>query len=111
MTILNKPYHRVTRGALPASFGSDRDRRIVVTLLPGNGDDVPDLLELRPQGTRRPERLALIDVYHFAIRCRVNRTHLERAREKKLKKQASREQAAIARTERRLARPMVSEAL
>ena len=79
MTPLNKPVHRVTRGALDDKHGADKARRLVATLADG------DLLILRPQGTRRPESLSLFDVYEMAIRYRVNCARLEKAREKKAK--------------------------
>lgn len=66
MTDLHKPVYRVTTGALDGSFGPDRGRRLVAGLAPG------DLIELRPQGTRRTERLSLLDVYRYAVRCRLN---------------------------------------
>lgn len=104
MTLLRKPVSRVTNTALDGSFGADRRRRIVVTLLPGNGDDVPDMIELRPERTRRPERLALADVLRYAVRCRVACEQLERARKIKANKAAKRESDAIRRGDRRIAR-------
>lgn len=85
MTPLKKPVSRVTNGSLDGSFGPDRNRRVVVTLTPGNGRDVPDLITLRPHGTRRGETAAVIDVYRFALRCRVSRALLEKARNRKSK--------------------------
>lgn len=104
MTLLKKPIHRVTTTALDGSFGPDRDRPIVVTLVPGNGAGTPDTLELRPHGTRRPERIALIDVYRFAIRARVNRKGLEKARLRKERLGAQRERGRIARADAKLRR-------
>jgi len=77
MTTLTKPVRRMTNGKLDGSYGPDRDKRIAVTLLPG------DMLQLRPERTRRAETIALIDVYRYAVRCRVNASVLERARAKK----------------------------
>lgn len=86
MTALTKPVRRVTGTKLGPGHGSDRGRRIVVTIRPGNGDDVPDLLELRPERTRRVETVAIDDVYGWLIRCRVNAQHMERLRAIKAKK-------------------------
>jgi hypothetical protein len=105
MTILNKPVTRATLGTLGYSFGPDRNRRIIVTLTPGNGNDVEDLIVLRPQRTKRAEALPIEAVYRYAIQCRVNRTHLEKARAKKEKKKLQRERARIARVDKALAIP------
>lgn len=66
MTEITKTTYRVTVGALDGSYGPDRGRKLVAGLAVG------DLLELRPQGTRRAVRLSLFDAYRFAIRCQVN---------------------------------------
>mgnify|MGYP003349341810 CR=1 FL=1 len=71
MTTLAKPVRRVTRDTLDGSHGPDRGKRIVVTLLPG------DVIELRPERTRRGETISLADVYAYALRSRV---HGEQAR-------------------------------
>lgn len=86
MTALTKPVRRVTGTRLGSGHGADRGRRIVVTILPGNGDDVPDLLELRPERTRRGETIALEDVYTYILKCRVNAKRMERLRAIKAKK-------------------------
>jgi hypothetical protein len=65
VTELLKPVYRVTVGALDGSFGPDRGRRLVAGFAPG------DLIEIRPQGTRRTERVSLLDVYRYAVRCRI----------------------------------------
>lgn len=101
MTSLHKPVVRQAIKPLDGSFGADSDRRLVVVLLPGS-DTLPDTIELRPAGTRRPERLALVDVYRFALRSRVNRELLERAREVKARKADRLAQARQARAEKRL---------
>lgn len=74
MTRLHKPITRKSDAALDGSFGPDRDKALVVTLLPGG------LISLRPERTRRAEIVAIIDVYRFAVRCRAARVHLEKAR-------------------------------
>lgn len=85
MTILKKPVTRKTNAKLNGEFGPDREKAIVIRMIPGT-DTVPDTLELRPERTRRVERVALLDVYRFALRCRVGRELLEKARERKAKK-------------------------
>ena len=102
MTILNKPITRATKTALGSSFGPDRARKIVVTLIPGNGEGVPDLITLKPQRTRRVESLPIEAVYRYAIMCRVNCARLEKARSKKEKLKAQRERAKIARIDKKL---------
>lgn len=86
MTTLTKPVRRITNTSLDGSYGADRSKRIVVTLIPGDGKDIPDLLELRPERTRRAERVAVKDVYRYAMRCRVNTEVLAKARARKEKK-------------------------
>lgn len=94
MTALNKPIRRVTKTALDKTYGCDSDRRVVVTLIPGNGNDVPDLIELRPERTRRSEAIALMDVYRYAMRCRINKQLLEKARAKKAAKEEAKRRRA-----------------
>ena len=88
MTELNKPTRRVTRGALDGSFGSDRGRRLVVTL------EVGDVIAIRPAGTRRSEIVSLFDVYRLAIQRRVNCERLEKARAKKARLEQQRRDRA-----------------
>ena len=66
MTALTKTVYRVTLGALDGSYGPDRGRRLVAGLAAG------DLIEMRPQGTRRAVRLSLFDAYRYAVRCRAD---------------------------------------
>lgn len=91
MTTLKKAVSRVSNDELGAWAGADRARRIVVTLVPGNGRDVPDMIELRPARTRRVRRAALVDVWSYLVRCEVNAKRLEKAREVKAKKAAAAE--------------------
>ena len=65
MTPLLKTVYRVTSGALDGSYGPDRGRKLVAGLAVG------DLIEIRPQGTRRKVRLSLFDAYRYAVRCQV----------------------------------------
>lgn len=90
MTKLKKPVSRLTATHLDGSFGPDRNKRIVVSIIPGDGKSIPDLLELRPERTRRAERITVADVYRYAMRCRVNLTVLEKARARKIKRQEQR---------------------
>lgn len=99
--MVSSPVKRVTVAPLDGSYGPDRGRRVVVSFIPGK-DGVPDRLELRPLGTRRAESLAVVDVYRYALRCRVGRDMLEKAREKKARKAVRLAQARQARAEKRL---------
>lgn len=92
---------RRTVVSLDGSFGPDRGRALVVRLVPGHGE-VKDMVELRPSGTRRVERIAVHDLYRYAIRCRVGRELLEKARERKAKKAERLARERQARAERKL---------
>lgn len=105
MTPLNNHVTRRTNAALDGSFGRDKYRPLVVTLIPGT-DDVPDLLEVRPYGTRRAERIAICDIYRLAIRARVANANLERARVAKARKAAARESRALDRAAKKLKQPI-----
>jgi len=85
VTALKKPVSRVAQTPLDGSYGADRGRRVTITLVPGNGRDLPDVMILRPSGTRRSETIALVDVYRFAMRCRVQCATLAKARDRKAK--------------------------
>lgn len=102
MTPLNKPVTRKTATTLDGSYGPDRGKAIVVRLIPGDGKAIPDLLELRPEKTRRPERIAVADVYRYAMRSRINFELLEKARKRKAAKQQQREARRLDAKERRL---------
>lgn len=91
MTNLEKPVRRLTRGALDATHGRDRGRRLVASL------EVGDLLSIRPAGTRRAEVVSLFDVYRYALVRRVNAARLEKAREKKKQKADGRERRRLRR--------------
>lgn len=101
MTPLSKPISRKTNTKLDGSFGPDRDKHIVVKLVPGDGKEIPDLLELRPIRTQRVERVAVMDVYRWAMRCRVNRELLEKARARKEVKAQQRASRRLDAQERR----------
>lgn len=102
MTTLSKPVRRVTSATLDGSFGPDRNRKVIITLVPGNGRDIPDTIQLRPQRTRRAETIAVMDVYRFALRARVNLLTLAKARERKSKKAERLARARQERAEKRL---------
>lgn len=94
---------RATVGTLDGSFGSPlRNRRIVVSFEPGDGDKIKDFLVLRPMRTRQSERISVIDAYRFAMRCRVNLAVLEKARTTKAAKALKRESRRIKAYERKL---------
>ena len=93
---------RLTVSKLDGSFGPDRNKRVVLTFIPGDGDKVPDVLTLRPLRTRRAETIAVLDVYRYAMRCRVNLAILDKARSTKAAKSLKREARRIKATERRL---------
>lgn len=99
----SSPVRRVTIKPLDGAFGPDNGRRIVVAFIPGTAT-VPDLLELRPLGTRRPERLAVLDVYRYAVRVRAGRELLEKARQAKARRAVRLAAARQERAERRLRR-------
>jgi len=80
MTLLSRTISRKSSVALDGTFGKVRHRRVVITLHP-NG-----LILLRPERTRRAETIHLLDVYRYAMRCRVSKQLLEKAREWKAKK-------------------------
>lgn len=97
--IKSQPLLRRATETLGHAFGPDKDRELVVGLRVLSGED---FVELRPRGTRRVERVRLIDVYRYAIRCRVSRELLEKARARKEKKAAQRAAARLDRAHRRL---------
>lgn len=101
MTALRKSISRRTNTALDGSFGRERNRRIVVTLHPGNGLDVPDTLEFRPERTRRREFITVASCYRLAIQGRLQKARLEKARKAKEKKSLQRASARVARADRK----------
>lgn len=103
MTSLNKRVSRRGHHPLDGSYGPDRGRRLAVTLVPGT-DAIPDLVEIRPEGTRRVETVAVVDIYRWAIQSRVNRCRLEKAREAKARKAERLAYARRMRLEKKLTR-------
>jgi hypothetical protein len=82
VTTLNRPVRRLSRYPLGPSFGHDRGKKLAVTLHPAVGEafESRERLELRPQGTQRPENLLLEDIYRYAISCRVTAERLKKSR-------------------------------
>src|SRR3954463_10853384 len=95
---------RVTVGTLDRSFGPDHSKAIVVSFIPGDGAQIHDILELKPLRARstRAEKIAVIDVYRYALKCRVNLELLSKARDKKAKKAERLARERQARAEKRL---------
>lgn len=88
---------------LDGSFGCDADKHLVVTL------HRDGRIDLRPEGTRRQETIHAIDVYRFAIRCRVGRGQLEKARVAKSKRAERLAAQRQERAERRLVERQVEQ--
>ena len=101
MTALTKRVSRKTACSLPGTFGPDRNKRLVITLIPGNGADVSDLIELRPERTRRPETIAAVDVYMFALRCRTMKAKRERDAERATARKIAAEDRRLRRAARK----------
>ena len=95
---------RVTRNGLNGHFGLDRDKRLVVSLRDG------DIIAIRPERTQREVTVTVHDLYETLLRWQANRVNLEKARERKVKKQGQRERAAIARADARIRREARKEA-
>lgn len=88
--------YRVTREELGGQFGRDKHRKLVVGLVDG------DVLSLRPQGTRQEVAMEIKDLYRYLLRCAAAKKVLEKARQRKITRQAQRERAKIARVDRKL---------
>lgn len=103
MTRLNKPLSRVTVHTLDGSFGPDSDKPLVVTLMPAQGDRTHEMIAVKPLRSRgRTEYVTVMDLYRFALRCRVNRELLEKARARKEQKAIRLAAQRQARAEKRL---------
>lgn len=85
-----------TIGTLPANFGTDRNKRLVLTCQPG------DVISLRPEHTHRELTITAIDLYTHLIRCQANQEHLAKARDRKARKAARLAAQRQARAEKRL---------
>lgn len=86
------PVRAVTLEELGGQFGSDKRKRLVVTL------DIGDTITMRPSGTRRAVAGTATDIYRFLIRC-ANMKFESRVRELK-KTNSLRDARKIARKER-----------
>jgi hypothetical protein len=90
------PAQAVTKGSLPALFGADSGRRLVVSLEAG------DLITFRPARTPRRYSMRAVDVFAWVLRCRANAAQLEKAREAKDRRAKRLAAARQERAERRL---------
>lgn len=100
MTSFRKPVRRVTEDTLGHSFGSDWERKLVVTLNAG------DRISIRPHGTRREVSVLAVDVYRYVLRCEANKALLERARARKESKALRLARQRQERAEKRLVRAL-----
>lgn len=82
--------------ALDGTFGPDRGKRLVITVR------MDGRIEIRPERTTRTETIHVLDLYRYAIRCRVNQVVLARARDRKAKKAERLAKARQERAEKRL---------
>lgn len=89
MTTLKKAVRRVSNSTLSASHGRDKNKRIVITLIPGNGGDVPDMIRLKPERLKDSSSRSIVveDLWSYMIRCEVNQKKMATIREKKAKKE------------------------
>lgn len=94
--VISADVWRQCRDQLGGQYGRDKRRVLVVGLV------AVDQLVLYPKGTRQEVRLNIKDIYAWALRNRVLRSQLERARERKAKLQARRERRNLDAAERRL---------
>lgn len=78
--LIDCPARARTRDVCGALFGTDKDRRLIVSLEAG------DLVCVRPERTTRVYRVAAKDLFHWLLRSEANRVNLERARDRKAKK-------------------------
>lgn len=87
---------RITVSVLESGFGSDRDKRLVVSLVRG------DLIEVRPERTHRPETITARELYRILLMRRCQNQHLSKARARKEALARRREAQCIKRAEKRL---------
>jgi len=83
---------------LGGQFGSDKAKRLVVTLKDG------DLIEFRPERTRRVVSMLAVDLFRFIIRSQTQAEQLAKARTKKAAIQTRRMAAKIRRADKQLSR-------
>lgn len=80
-TTLNKPVKRRTADKLR---NGGKPRRLVITLYPG--DIVGGIIGLREEGRRQEEFVTIEGAYQYAIRNRLSRERMEKAKAKKEKR-------------------------
>lgn len=76
MTPLSKPVTRKTRDLLGPGYGPDRDKPLVVSIMPSAAGTI---IELRPHRTRRGVSVLVEDLYADLIRRQAARRVLDRA--------------------------------
>lgn len=101
-TKLTNPVKRETIGTLDGSFGCDRGKNLIAIM------SVGDVLVIKPKRSQRQETISLFDVYRYAIRCRVNKEHMEKMRNKKQAKAVKRLAAKIRREDRKFKKPLTN---
>lgn len=94
---------RVTKEVLGGNFGSDKRKRLIVTLAPG------DIIKVRPERTQREESCTVEALYSWMLRCKADKLWGVRMQERKAKKKAARESRQIANADRRLRRQLKKE--
>ena len=94
----DSPARAATVSELGRTFGSDHDKRLVVSL------DKGDLITVRPARTRRSLQIKACDLWFYLLRCEANKSQLERARERKARKAERVARERQERAERRLFR-------
>lgn len=90
------PARAITRDTLPAGFGTDRGRRLIVSLEAG------DLIVIRPAGTRRRYQATAESVLSWMLRTQANAATLAKARNRKARKAQRLANERQRRAERRL---------
>lgn len=93
-----KSVARETVGLLGGRFGKDSGRAVIVSLEDG------DVISFRPKGTRQEVTATVSDLYGMVLARKAQVSHLEKARAKKLERQAKREREQIRREDARIRR-------
>lgn len=83
-TDLKKPVTRVSKNDMIRD--KSKYRPLIVTIYPGSPKDGA-YIGIRMQGTRKQETILLDTIYHQAIRGRVFREKMDKAKNKKRKKE------------------------
>jgi hypothetical protein len=106
MTPLKKQVHRLALTPLSRFYGPDSGKRLAVTLIPGNGSDIQDIISIRPARARghRAEQMTVIDVYTYAMKCRLNKAVREKMAERKAAKDKYAREQKLARDIRKVNR-------